>query len=57
MGCGVLSGALRCCVEMTGGSLAKMSRKMAKKSRMFDFCGRVLAALTIKAAYKMFEGK
>lgn len=37
VGCGVLSGASRCCLEITGGSLANMSRKMARKSRMFDF--------------------
>jgi hypothetical protein len=46
VGCGVLSGALRRCLEMTGGSFAKMSRKMAKKSRIFDFCGRLLASKT-----------
>jgi hypothetical protein len=45
----VLSGALRCCFEMTGGSLAKMSRKMARKSRILDFYGRALASLPLRA--------
>ena len=52
MGCGRLGGALRCCLEMTGGSFAKISRKMAKKSRIFDFCGRVSAPIIIKATSK-----
>jgi hypothetical protein len=57
VGCGVLTGALRCCLEMTGGSLANTSRKMAKKSRIFDFCGKALAPLIIKATSKTSEGK
>lgn len=27
-----------CCREMTGGSLAKISRKIVRKSKMLDFC-------------------
>jgi len=57
VGCGVLFGALRCCLEMTGGSLANTSRKMAKKSRIFDFYSKALAPLIIKATSKTSEGK
>jgi hypothetical protein len=45
VGCRVLSGTLRCCLEITGGSFANTSRKIAKKSRMFDFCVKDLAPL------------
>lgn len=35
-GCGDET-ALRCCRDMTGGSFAKTSRNMARKSKILDF--------------------
>jgi hypothetical protein len=35
-GPGCCRGAFCCCRDMTGGSLANMSRRIAKKSRMLD---------------------
>jgi hypothetical protein len=56
VGFGALSGALRCCFEMTGGSFAKMSRKMVRKSRILDFYGRVLASLPLGATLHKKSG-
>jgi hypothetical protein len=37
VGCGVTVDGLRCWLETTVGSFAKMSRKIARKSSMLDF--------------------
>lgn len=34
---GCMRGAFCCCLDMTGGSFAKISRRMARKSSIFDF--------------------
>lgn len=51
MACG-RDGATGCCLDITGGSFANISRRIARKSRIFDFCyrqelvvGRILNAL------------
>jgi hypothetical protein len=53
----VLGGALRCCLDMTGGSFANISRRMARKSRILDFYGKLLASLPLNPSLRCFGGQ